>query len=257
MKTLGFIGGGRITKIILQAFKNSKTTFDKIAVCDTNQETLQHLKKQFPEIKISIDPNEAAAQEYVFIALHPPAIMEALGKIKSLVSEETKIISLAPKITLKSISTALVSVYQVARLIPSATSFMNLGYNPASFSDRCSDTMKKDTLEMLRKLGTTFEVAESKLEGYAIASAMLPTYFWFQWQKMVEIAEQTGMAKDEANEAIYSTLKYANELFFKSGLSPVEVMDLIPVKPIGAHEEEIKTIYDSKLMGLFEKIKPS
>ena len=257
METLGFIGGGRITKIILQAFKNSKTDFGKIAVCDTNQEVLQHLKKQFPQIEISVDPHEAAAQEYVFIALHPPAIMEALGKIKGLVSEKTKVISLAPKITLKAITTALAPVYQVSRLIPNATSFINLGYNPVSFSDRCSDTMKKETMALLEKLGTTFEVVENKLEGYAISSAMLPTYFWFQWQKMVEIAAQTGMAKDEANETVYSTLKYATELFFKSGLNPAEVMDLIPVKPIGAHEEEIIGIYESKLMGLFEKIKPA
>jgi pyrroline-5-carboxylate reductase len=199
----------------------------------------------------------AAKQEIVFIALHPPAIMETLGKIKDIVSKATWIISLAPKITIKSIASALDPADQVARLIPNATSFVNLGYNPITFSNSCSSQMKTEMMELLQKLGTTFEVAENKLEGYAIASAMLPTYFWFQWQKMVEIAEQTGMTKKEANETIYSTLKYASELFFKSGLSPEEVLDLIPVKPIGAHEEEISAIYESKLMGLFEKIKPA
>jgi len=33
-------------------------------------------------------------------------------------------------------------------------------------------------------------------------------------------------------------------------------MDLIPVKPIGENEEEIKNTLNTKLMGLFEKIKP-
>jgi hypothetical protein len=33
-------------------------------------------------------------------------------------------------------------------------------------------------------------------------------------------------------------------------------MDLIPVKPIGENEAQIKTIYQEKLMGLFGKIKP-
>jgi pyrroline-5-carboxylate reductase len=32
-------------------------------------------------------------------------------------------------------------------------------------------------------------------------------------------------------------------------------MDLIPVKHIGEHEAEIKEIYQTKLMGLFGKIK--
>jgi len=35
-----------------------------------------------------------------------------------------------------------------------------------------------------------------------------------------------------------------------------EVMDLIPVKPIAESEALIKTIYQEKLMGLWEKIKP-
>ncbi len=257
MKTLGFIGGGRVTKIILQAFKNSKANFDKIAVYDTNREVLQNLKQHFPEITIADDLSIASSQEIVFIALHPPVIMEMLAKIKGFVSKDTWIISLAPKIPIKAIAAALDPVNQIVRLIPNATSFANQGYNPISFSDRCSTTMKKETMELLQKMGRTFEVAENKLEGYAITSAMLPTYFWFQWQKMVDIAEQTGMTKEEANDTIYSTLKYANDLFFKSGLSPAEVMDLIPVKPIGAHEEEIKAIYESKLMGLFEKIKPA
>jgi len=34
------------------------------------------------------------------------------------------------------------------------------------------------------------------------------------------------------------------------------VMDLIPVKPIGDYETDITNILDTKLMGLFAKIKP-
>jgi len=40
-----------------------------------------------------------------------------------------------------------------------------------------------------------------------------------------------------------------------SELSNNEVIDLIPVKPIGEHEAQISEIFQSKLMGLFQKIK--
>jgi pyrroline-5-carboxylate reductase len=43
---------------------------------------------------------------------------------------------------------------------------------------------------------------------------------------------------------------------FKSGLAQNEVIDLIPVKPIGENEAQINEIYRSKLPALFEKIKP-
>ena len=109
---------------------------------------------------------------------------------------------------------------------------------------------------MLKKLGKTFETEEAKLESYAIVSAMLPTYFWFQWQEMENIALETGLTAEEAQKAVSSTLKKAWKLYYKSGLTPDKVMDLIPVKPIGENEAEIKNILNTKLIGLFGKIKP-
>jgi len=43
---------------------------------------------------------------------------------------------------------------------------------------------------------------------------------------------------------------------YRSGMKPEEVMDLIPVKPIGDSADQIKNIYQEKLIGLYEKIKP-
>ena len=100
---------------------------------------------------------------------------------------------------------------------------------------------------MLKKLGKTFETEESKLEGYAIVSAMLPTYFWFQWQEMENIAKEIGLTPEEAQKTVSSTLKKASKLYYKSGLSSEEVMDLIPVKPISENEPEIRNILNSKL----------
>ena len=79
-KTLGFIGGGRITRILLQAFSNKNVSFDKIVVYDLNPEPAANLQKQFPSIVVS-DPGQASSQDIVVIALHPPVIMDMLEKI--------------------------------------------------------------------------------------------------------------------------------------------------------------------------------
>jgi len=51
-QSIGFIGGGRVTRILLQAFKNKNTQFSKIVVTDTNKEVADNLKKIYPEIQI-------------------------------------------------------------------------------------------------------------------------------------------------------------------------------------------------------------
>jgi pyrroline-5-carboxylate reductase len=253
--TIGFIGGGRVTKILLQGFKNKNVEFEKVLVTDTNPEVLANLKKQFPEIE-STDAKSAASQDIVFIALHPPMVMDTLELIKGVVETEAVVVSLAPKINLSKLSMKLSHVKNVARLIPNATSFINEGYNPVTFAAGFDPAEKQVILDLMKVLGHTFEVSEEKLESYAIMSAMLPTYFWFQWRELAEIGSKIGLTDEESKKSIYETIIASLDLMYKTDLTPAQVIDLIPVRPIGEHEPQIAEIYKTKLLGLFEKIKP-
>lgn len=252
--TIGFIGGGRITKIFLQGFKNAGIEFESVKVFEPNSETLANLETIFPEIEKAETAESAAAQKVIFVAVHPPLVMETLQKIKETVTESTIVISLAPKITLEKMASAL-PTKKLVRMIPNATSFINEGFNPVSFYAGMEEKEQKAVFKLLKKLGKTIITEEAKLEGYAIVSAMLPTYFWFQWQEMEKIALEMGLTAEEAKTAVKSTLKKALKLYYKSDLTPAEVIDLIPVKPIGENETEIKNILNTKLIGLFGKIK--
>jgi pyrroline-5-carboxylate reductase len=254
-QSIGFIGGGRITRILLQAFRNKNVRFKDIVVTDPNAEALEKLKTCYPSFRTS-DSATAAAQDIVFISLHPPVIMDTLESIKNNVSSKATVISLAPKITLSKMAMKLGNVNRLARMIPNATSFINEGYNPVCFAQDFPEPDKKIILDLLSNLGKTFEVPEAKLESYAIISAMLPTYFWFQWQEIAAIGEKIGLSEKESRDSINQTMAASLDLMFKSGLKDEEVIDLIPVKPIVDSEPQIKEIYNTKLTGLYEKIKP-
>jgi pyrroline-5-carboxylate reductase len=254
-RSVGFIGGGRVTRILLQGFKNKNVEFSNLVVTDTNPEVLLNLKEKFPEIESS-DPKKTAGQDILFIALHPPVVMEMLELLKGEIKADSTVISLAPKINLQKLSMKLEHVKNLARLIPNATSFINEGFNPVTFAEGFDPSQKKVILDLLKTLGTTFEVSEDKLESYAIMSAMLPTYFWFQWRELSEIGGKIGLTYEESKMSIHETIIASLNLMYKSGLTSSEVIDLIPVKPIGEHESQITEIYKTKLLGLFEKIKP-
>lgn len=253
--SIGFIGGGRITRILLQAFSNKNVKFNNVVVSDINNDVTDRLKSAYPFIKVE-NSSVAAAQDIVFISLHPPVIMDTLELLKNEVRSDATVVSLAPKINIGKISAKLGQVKNIARLIPNATSYINDGYNPVCFSSGFNMAEKDSVLDLLRNLGHTFEVAEEKLESYAIVSAMLPTYFWFQWNYLEDIGVKTGLTKPESEAAVHQTLLAALNLMYNSELKPEEVIDLIPVKPIGEHESQISEIYKTRLLGLFEKIKP-
>ena len=256
MKTpsIGFIGGGRITRILLQAFDNKKINLVQATVYDINPESVHKLKHQFPDIHVGTI-EEAASKAIVIICLHPPVIMDMLGLISPYITEQTVLGSLAPKINSEKILSKLPQVKKLVRMIPNATSIINEGYNPIWFSPGFPSDEKEIIFKMLDFLGTTLEVEENELEAYAVISAMAPTYFWFQWKKLAELGQQIGLDSRHANEAVLQSMYGALETYFNSQMSPEEVMDLIPVKPIGEHEKEIEAIYEKRLLELYSKLK--
>jgi len=164
-------------------------------------------------------------------------------------------VSLAPKISIEQLSSKL-NTDQIVRMIPNATSYINEGYNPLTFASGFHPDAKSELLSILNVLGQTFEVAESKLEGYALISAMLPTYFWFQWNELEKLGIQMGLSAEESKFAVRDTLLAAIHLLYDSGLESDQVNNLIPVKPIGESEGQIREILQTRLMGLFQKIQP-
>jgi pyrroline-5-carboxylate reductase len=256
IKSLGFIGGGRVTGIILEGLNRKDMLSEQMAVSETNPEVMAKLAERFPRIKTSAgDVKGPAAAAMVFIALHPPAVMASLEGIKGHLKKDAVVVSLAPKLTIAQISAGLGGFDRIVRMIPNAPSVMNKGYNPLSFSPAFSAEEKKEIRKFFEILGDCPEVDEGKLEAYAILTAMGPTYLWFQLEELKDLGMSFGLTAKETEKALTKTVKGTVKTLFDSQRTPAEVMDLVPVKPIGEDEEAIRNIYRTKLKGLFAKLK--
>jgi pyrroline-5-carboxylate reductase len=258
MKTVGFIGGGRITRILLNGFKNANVSFENIFVYETNETVLSALKKDYPQIESSgTDSSKAASADWVFLALHPPVLMETLNTVKSSIRKDALVISLAPKITLDKIHSVLPDVTNLARMNPNAGTYVNKGFNPVCFTGNTDKAIIRDFLEVFEKLGKVPVVPENQIEAYAVVSAMGHTYFWFQLHLLKELGQSYGLSEKEANESISTMLWGTSETLFNSGLNYERVIDLVPVKPLSEHENTIKDFYRTSLNTIFQKIKPA
>ena len=255
-RSTGFIGGGRVTRIILGGFKRAGKMPRDVVVSDTNIEVLSKLKERFTEISVAPNDNkQPASKDIVFIALHPPAVGDVLNEIKSYLKPESIIVSLAPKLTIAKITERLQGFNRVVRILPNAPSIVNAGYNPMTFPQGLTETEKKQLVSMFSVLGECPSVSEEKLEGYAILTAMGPTYLWFQLYELQELGKLFGLNAQEAEDGVSKMAMGALKTMRESGLSPAEVMDLIPVKPLEEEQENIKNIYRSKLEALFKKLR--
>ena len=254
--SIGFIGGGRITRIFLAGWAQAQMLPPAVIVSDPNAEVLSGLKSQFPGLRTTSDNALAAGQELVFLAVHPPLLADVVSKLRDHLKPDAIVVSLAPKFTIAKLTELLGGFRRLARVIPNAPSIMGLGYNPVAFADELGSLERSQLATLFAALGEFPEVAEEKLEGYALISAMGPTYLWFQWQMLRELAADIGLDTAELNPALTQMVSGALRTLLESGLNPAEVMDLIPVKPLAAIEPQVVEAYRTTLPAIYQKLKP-
>jgi pyrroline-5-carboxylate reductase len=252
---IGIIGGGRIARIILTGWERAHRSISDVVVTDTDGAILERLHSDFPAIAVSRDNREAATQDVVLVAVHPPVFPTVLGEMREGLRQSGILVSLAPRWTMSRMCTTLGGFNRLARVIPNAPSIVNQGYNPVSYSEGLTGEDRESVRSLFAPLGTFPEVAEETLEAYAIVAAMGPTYLWYQLYQLIELGRDFGLTREAATEAVAAMVNGSVDTIVSAGLEPDGVMDLIPVKPLAAIEPAVKQAYADTLRGLHEKLK--
>jgi pyrroline-5-carboxylate reductase len=253
-RTVGFVGGGRITAIFLGALGERGLALERVTVSDTNADVLTRLEARFPAIATTPENAVPAGCDLVFLALHPPALKAVLPGIGPRLAKDAVVVSLAPVLTLARLSEMLGGFDRLVRVLPNAPSLVRAGFNPVAFAEALPEDPRREVEALLDGLGEHPVVPERTLEAYAVIAAMGPTYFWFQWHALRELAGSFGLPAPDADRALRAMLDGAVRTFFDAGLTPEQVLDLVPVKPLAEREAQILQAYREVLPALHAKL---
>jgi pyrroline-5-carboxylate reductase len=252
--SISFIGGGRITWLLLESLHRKGALAANVVVSDPDPEARRKVGAISESIACTNDNEAAARSDVVFLAVHPPALKQVSSKIANSLSGTAIVVSLAPKVKMKSLTEWLDGFGRLARMIPNAASIVHRGYNPVAFSSSLSPDKRKSLVSLFETWGRSPEVDEDKLEAYAILTAMGPTYFWFQWLELKRLGIRFGLSEDEIKSALPTMLDGAAEALFASGLTEDSVMDLVPIHPLKDKEASIRDAYQGVLEPLHRKL---
>lgn len=220
-----------------------------ILVVEPDESALALLRDVAPEVE-TVSIADLTACELVFLAVHPPALEGVLQELAGVLSPEAVVVSLAPKFKTGAIRDVL-GTDRIVRMIPNAPSVIGVGFNPVFFSGGIDRQTRRELEELFAPWGEQPEVAEESLEAYAIVTAMGPTYFWYEIQKLRELAISFGLEQTAADDAVRGMLDGAVRCLLAKGPS---AMDLIPVRPLEELEPTVTSAFETKLTGTFEKL---
>lgn len=253
MTSIGFIGAGRITRIMIEGWKRAGRLSERIVVSDASETAVEAIAVEFPFVAKG-DAATAAAQDIVIVSLHPPVMGEVLPKLAPSLKADAIVLSLAPKLRFAKLTELLGGFTRLARQNPNAPSIVGKGYNPVAFAPGLDAAARSELVELLAPLGACPEVDEKTIEAYALISAMGPTYLWFQMALLQKLAGEFGLTAAAAREAVAAMVHGAAATLLESDLTAERVMDLVPVKPLAGDEESIAGLYRSRLEPLYAKL---
>jgi pyrroline-5-carboxylate reductase len=254
ISSVSFIGGGRITWLLLESLNRKGALPAKVTVSDPDAEALRKVQSIDGSIACTNDNETAAKSEVVFLAVHPPVLNQAASQIANHLIDDAVVVSLAPKVRMNKLIEWLGGFESVARIIPNAASVVHQGYNPVAFSVSVPQDKKKTLADLFENWGRTPEVDEDKLEAYAIVTAMGPTYFWFQWLELKRLGKLFGLSDEELEGALPAMLHGAADTLFASRLSEDEALNLIPIHPLREKEAVIQGVFEAALEPLYRKL---
>jgi len=255
--SVGFVGGGRIARILLAGWAHAGCLPREVVVSDPDASLLGQLKRRFESIAVAPGDNTAAGlQQVVFVAVHPPLVVEVLRGIAGVLRENAIVVSLAPRITTNTIAESLNGFRGVARSIPNAPSVIGAGYNPIAFGRQFGELQRSEIVALFEPLGSCPIVDECTLEAYALLTAMGPTYFWPQFLELLELAKEFGLSDAAARSGLRAMVTGAAATLVDSGLDDESLLDLIPVKPLDEEQPRLREAYRRRLVEIHNKLKP-
>jgi pyrroline-5-carboxylate reductase len=257
IESIGFIGGGRVTRILLAGWVHAGVRLPHVVVSEPSADARGALAKLLPDLGVETgDAARAAEQDLVLLALPAQAIIGVLPSVRPALRDGALLVSLAPTVTLAQLSELLGGFSRLARCVPNAPSMIGAGYNPLAFGPGLGLAERQALAAFFQPLGQCPEVPEATLEGFTLLTGMGPTYLWFQLQTLRELAGRFGLNDAQAAPALASMASGAARLLLEGNLAPAEVMDLVVVKPLAEDEAAIQGAYQARLPAVYSRIKP-
>jgi pyrroline-5-carboxylate reductase len=253
MKTLGFIGGGRIVSIIIKGLIKAEKLPPRVIVYDSDKAARERISRSVKGIPVTESLAEAAGADIVIAALHPQAFLETAKDIASAVKKDSFVLSLVPKIRLGKTAELLGPSVHVARMNPNAPSLVNRGFNPVAYSPSCTADEKKMIEAVFGSLGEMPEVDDAQIEAFAVITAMGYTYLDYQCAELFELAKRFGIPADLASRGVRALFAGTAETVLGSG-ADIDVFDLVPARPMKDTEESMRKQYGQQLAERFSML---
>lgn len=238
---VGIIGYGSMGKMILEKISESKTVKNEnLYIANRTYEKISHLTNIFNVCKTNVEL--ASMVDIIFICVRPVDIKVILNEIKSVVREDTLLVSLNGSVTFELM--ARVINHKTAKVIPSVTAEINQSQTLVCYNNLVGEEDKVLLIELLKCMGDVIELPEEEIGMGSELVSCMPGFIAAVFDVISKSARKhTKISDSQIIEMLLRTMIGTGNLMLEKNFTFDDVVARVATKG-GITEEGTKIIYE-------------
>ncbi len=225
---IGFIGGGKMAEALAKGLIRAKlSTADSIIVSDVNNKRCQALEDE-TGIKTTQDNREVTANSDVIILAVKPNIMGTiLEELKSDITSEHLVVSIAAGIPLNFMESSLNEGCRAIRVMPNTPCLV--GETAAGYALGKNATREDGELvgRILNAVGKSYLLEEKYLDAVTGLSGSGPAFIYMVIEALADGGVKMGLPRDVSTELAAQTTFGAAKMVLESDTHIGELKDSV------------------------------
>ncbi|MGM0168920.1 pyrroline-5-carboxylate reductase [Enterococcus sp. AZ135] len=220
-----FIGAGNIVQAILGGVeKGGVYANSEVGIFDVSEEVRNGFQEKgytvYESIRSLVDKAPV-----VVVAVTPQVIDRIIAELKSALSEETVILSVAAGISTDWYKEHIGESVKAVSCMPNLTAQVGMGAFTVSRSSAVTAEDFEKVYDFLSSCGIVKEISESLMCEVVPLNGSSPAFFYRMAKVAVDAAVAMGFDQDTALQLFAQTMKGSAEMLMNSGSTPQELED--------------------------------
>ena len=246
---LGVIGTGNMASAIVEGIlKKQFMACNDIYCYNIYAEEATAFASRFNINKCATYKMVVEETDYILLAVKPNVIPEVITAIKSYLTNNKTLISIAAGVNIKAIEALINQECPIIRVMPNINAIVQEGAAGICFNQQVKEKQEQFVFDLFNSLGKTYRIAEKDFPTYAAIAGCSPAFTYLFIDALARAAVRNGLKKEQAVDITAQAVLGSAKMLLEGTDSPFNLIDKV-CSPGGTTIEGIYTLEDEAFMG--------
>lgn len=227
-KRVGFIGCGNMGSAMVGGLIESKfLEADDIIVSTKTEKSAKKLKDQFG-IETTLDSKLVAKEsDVIILAVKPFMYKEMISKIKSELSKDKLIITIAAGISISNMEEWTDENAKIIRTMPNTPALVGQAMSAVCPNENISDEELDYCVKVFQSFGECVQLEEKDFHAFTALCGSSPAYVYMFIEAMADAAVKLGIPRAKAYKMAAQSVLGSSKMVLETGKHPGELKDAV------------------------------